>query len=271
MLIEENALAHWINHFYGYGSWHARSWFVSHEDSGGDLPEEVAEKINYFCKAQSQQTQPTLCDIRELYRHSSMHSDGSKGGLFSNLYEYRFGDNAQLSSVWKNLIAFKHGFKDEPLPDSLAYQKQNFGMPNEQREALIKLYPLPSPHNHAWYYSWLDLPHLRFLKSRALYQEYLYASRAQGILSNLVTYKPDVVLMYGMSNINVLKKSVQAFFPNVKFKAINAVKMQIPRHHKAKVNETILVLTTQIPALRHHRTETGFDWYEFGKTVSIGL
>jgi len=48
MLIEEKALNHWIDNFYGYGSWQARFWFIGHEESGGDVPEEVAEKFNSF-------------------------------------------------------------------------------------------------------------------------------------------------------------------------------------------------------------------------------
>jgi len=267
MLIEEKPLAHWIDHFYGYGSWHARTWFVSHEDGGGDMPEEVAEKLNYFYQTQSHQTQPTLCDLRESYRQFSMHWDGPKAGLFTNLYEYRFGEQAQASGVWKNLIAFEHSYHGEGLPDVLTYQKKFFAESSAQREALIKLYPLPSPHNHAWYYSWLDLPQFPFLKSRILYQEHLYANRLNCILKNITAYKPEVVLMYGMENINGLKKSVEAFFQNSKFKSVKAVKMLTPQYHRADINGTVLLITTQIPALRHGRVETGFDWKEFGKLV----
>jgi hypothetical protein len=74
-------------------------------------------------------------------------------------------------------------------------------------------------------------------------------------------------LMYGMDNINMLKESVQQFFPAVKFKMIKAIKLQIPQHHRADLNGTMLLITTQIPALRHNRIETGFDWYEFGKNL----
>jgi hypothetical protein len=68
MLIEETALKHWIDNFYGYGSWHARFWFVSYEEGGGDVPEEVADKLNYFRNAHPQ-AERVLCDIRELYKH----------------------------------------------------------------------------------------------------------------------------------------------------------------------------------------------------------
>ena len=44
MLIEAKVLKYWIDNFYGYGSWHARIWFVGYEESGGDIPEEVADK-----------------------------------------------------------------------------------------------------------------------------------------------------------------------------------------------------------------------------------
>ena len=272
MIIKEKVLKHWIDNFYGYGSWHARFWFVGYEEGGGDVPEEVAEKINYFFKAHAPNTNDSLCDIRELYRHVAMRLDGPKAGMFNNRYEYRFGNNAILHGVWKNLIAFVHGYRNEKLPDLLAYQKNTFASTSAPNEAFIQLYPLPSPHNHAWYYSWLDLPQLGFLKSRALYQEQVYPSRMQKLLSNIRAYKPEVVLMYGMDNINALKKSVQEFFSEAKFKMVKAVipiaiGKQVPQHHRADFNGTTMLITTQIPALRHNRIETGFDWEEFGKRV----
>lgn len=267
MLINEKILKHWIDNFYGYGSWNARFWFIGYEESGGEVPEEVAEKINYFNNVHPSTSEAMLCDIRELYQHVAIRIDGPKSGLFTNRYEYRFGDNAILNTVWKNLIAFEHGYKEDKFRDLLAYQKHTFALPSARHEALIKLYPLPGPHSHAWYYSWLDLPQLSFLKSRSQYQEHLYQRRMDCILSNINTYKPEVVLMYGMNNINALKKSVQVFFEDVKFKTIKATKLLVPQHHRVNLNGTTLVITTQIPALRHNRIETGFDWEEFGKRV----
>jgi hypothetical protein len=268
MLIEEKILRHWIDNFYGYGSWHARFWFIGHEEGGGEVPEEVADKINYFYKIHPPTTAGTLCDIRELYRHVVFRWDGPKANSFNNLYEYRFDTNAVQHNVWGNLAAFVHGYRNEKPSDLLEYQKRTFASPSANNEAWIKLYPLPSPHNHAWYYSWLDLPQFRFLKRRALYQEHVYEHRIHGILSNISTHKPEVVLMYGMENINTLKKSVQEFFHGVNFKMIKATKRQIPQHHRADVEGTTLLITTQIPALRHNRIETGFDWEEFGKRVT---
>lgn len=268
MRIEEKPLQHWIDHFYGYGSWQARFWFVAYEEGGGDLPEEVADKLNYFSNVHATSIQPTLCDVRDLYRHVAFKIDGPKAGLFTNLHDYRFDANAIQHGVWKNLIAFEHGYRNEELPHLLAYQKNLFALPQARNEALIKLYPLPSPHNHAWYYSWLDLPpQFGFLKSRALYEEHVYQRRMQAILSSIDEHKPEVVLMYGMNNINTLKKSVQAFFPAAKFTMIKAIKQQIPQHHRADLNGTLMLITTQIPALRHGRVETGFDWWQFGSIV----
>ena len=271
MLIEEKKLEHWIDHFYGYGSWHARFWFIGYEESGGEVPEEVADKINYFYKAHPPAAAGTLCDIRELYRHVAVHLDGPKANLFSNRYEYRFDRNAVLHGVWKNLTAFVHGYQNAELPDLIEYQKHTFALSAAQLEALIPLYPLPSPHNHAWYYSWLDLPELGFLRNRALYEEHVYQQRIHSILSNISVYKPAVVLMYGMNNINTLKRSVQEFFHDARFNMIKATKQQIPQHHRADINGTTMLITTQIPALRHNRIETGFDWEEFGKRVKLGL
>jgi hypothetical protein len=265
MLIEDKALKYWIDNFYGYGSWNARFWFVGYEETGGDVPEEVAEKLNFFYNQQSPDM-PALCDIRELYGHMAFRVDGPRAEKFANLNDYRFGNHAVLHGLWKNLIAFVHGYKNEELPDLLIYQKNSFASPSLANELLIPLYPLPT-HDHAWYYAWLDLPQFPFLKSRALFQEYVYAGRMHTILKNINVHKPEVVLMYSMDNINLLKKSVQEFFHDAKFKMVKAVKQQIPQHHRADFNGTTLLITTQVPALRHNRIETGFDWYEFGKLV----
>ena len=268
MRIKEERLKHWIDHFYGYGSWNARCWFIGHEETGGEVPEDVADKINYF---QGVDIDPcgTLCDIRELYQHVAVRWDGPKASAFRTLYEYRFDNNASLNGVWKNIIAFDHGYRHLPLPDFLEYQRQTFLSAEVHNEALIQLYPLPGPNSHAWYYGWLDLPGLPFLKSRALYEEHVYEARMTVILSNIKRYKPEVVLMYGMENINTIKKSIQDFFGNAHFKMIKAEKQQVPQHHRATVDRTLILVTSQFPALRHNRIETGFDWLEFGRKVNL--
>jgi len=52
---------------------------------------------------------------------------------------------------------------------------------------------------------------------------------------------------------------------------VKAVKHRIPQHHRTKFDGTTLLITTQIPALKYNRVETGFDWYEFGKLVKASL
>src|SRR5687767_4971230 len=165
MLIDENKLQFWIERFYGYGSWQAPIWFVGYEEGGGDLPEDVAERLHYFDQVHGADTKATLCDIRELYKNVTARVSGPRAGLFNNLHDYRFGKHAVQHTIWNNLAAFVHGYQHKKLPESLKYQRNSFGKPSGQ-EAWIQLYPLPSPHNHAWYYSWLDLPRFQFLKSR---------------------------------------------------------------------------------------------------------
>ena len=264
MIIQQEPLKHWIENFYGYGSWDARFWFIAHEESGGDLPEEEAEKFNYFYNVKAIRENSRLCDIRELYRQVNARLDGPRATLFKTFYDYRFAENAVQHGLWKNLIAFVHGYQEKNLPDLLEYQKNDFLSPSAKSEALIPLYPLPT-HHHAWYYSWLDFPQFPFLKSRGLFQEYIYPQRMQRILENIKTYTPDVVVMYGMENINSLKASVLECFPSTKFKMIKAIKQKIPQHHLAEVNNTKILITTQVPALRHNRVETGFDWAELAR------
>ena len=267
MLIDEKKLSYWIDNFYGYGSWGAKIWFVGYEETGGDLPEEVAEKLDCFYGVHSSPGSPTLCDIREIYKHLTFRIEGPKADRFTTLYDYRFGRNALQHGLWKNLIAFAGGFRDSKISDLVHYQQSSFISPSEKNEALIQLYPLPSPHAHAWYYSWLDMPQLAFLKSRKLYEESVYQNRVGVILENIRIHKPEIVLMYAMNNINLLKKSFENLFPSVKFKMVKGTKLLIPQHHIADLSGTIIVMTTQIPTLRHNRIETGFDWELFGKGV----
>lgn len=270
MRIEEKPFKHWMDHFYGYGSWEAKIWFVGYEEGGGELPEEVAEKLNYFYNVHANSTTPTLCDIRDLYQHVSFRVEGPRAELFDNLHDYRFGKHANPHGLWKNLVAFVHGYRNKKLPDVLTYQRNSFASPTKANECLVQLYPLPSPHNHAWYYAWLDMPQFGFLKTRGMYQEHFYESRIQTILENIRRYKPQLVLMYGMDNINALKQSFQSFFPSVKFKMEKAIKLQFPQYHRADFDGTTVLITTQVPALRHNRVETGFDWLEFGKLIKSG-
>lgn len=259
MLIKEETLRHWMDHFYGYGSWNAKIWFVAYEEGGGDLPEDVADRLNYFNQAHHSAANPTLCDIRELYKRVTARVDGPKAGAFKTLYDYRFGPGATQHGAWKNLIAFQYGFRGKKLPDLLKYQKTSFAADDA---ALINLYPLPSPHNHAWYYSWLDMPQFPFLKDRKLYEEQLYERRTNGIFESIKTHRPEIVVMYGMSNINDLKNSFAS-----KFRMMKGTPQVIPQHHRTEIEGTTLIITTQIPTLRHGRPGTGFDWYEFGKSV----
>lgn len=196
-LISEKALQHWLDYFWGFGSWQANIWFVGYEESGGDLPEELAEKLNWFFDQHAGNNTQSLCDLRALYKHVSFHTNGQRSERFSTLYDYRFGTETQTQhGTWKNLIAFAHGYRGEALPDLLDYQKKKF-LSAQSDEVLLHLYPLPA-HNHAWYYSWLDLPpSLAFLKSRTQYEERVYPQRIRQLLDNIRIYKPELVLMYG--------------------------------------------------------------------------
>jgi hypothetical protein len=270
MLIRPEPLNHWIDNFYGYGSWEARVWFIAYEESGGDLPEDVADKLNYFHSRHSSARTPNLLDIRDVYKNVGYRSEGPRSALFSDLFEYRFGVHAVQHGFWKNLIAFTHAYLGERQPDLLQYQKDSFASPALKKESWIQLYPLPSTHNHAWYYSWLDLPDVKFLKSRQAYEEHVYEKRIASILNKISTHKPEVVVMYGMNNITGLKESVRQSFPSINFKSIKGIKLEVPQHHLTMANDTKLIITTQIPGLKHGRTETGFDWEGFGRTVRSG-
>ena len=268
MLIDAERLQYWINNYYGYGSWDAKLWFVAHEESGGDLPEDVADKIDYFHRVHQGNKEPILCDIRDLYKSVSFRQPGPRSSLYPTLHDYRFGDVAVQHGFWKNLIAFAHAFNDEKMADIVKYQRKLFASPQLRNEAWIQLFPLPRPHNHAWYYSWVDLPGLAFIRNRSQYEDHVYENRISTLLRQMKTHRPKVVVMYGMNNIARLKRSVQDLFPSASFKTIKGTPREIPQHHLAHLDGTKLIITTQIPGLRHNRVESGFDWDKFGRFVA---
>lgn len=267
MLIDENKLRYWIDNFYGYGSWSAPYWFIGYEESGGEVPEEVADKINHFYRLPPE-SKGELCDLREMYLQVAIRWDSPKADKYKNRFEFRFGDEAVQHGVWNNLIRFMHGYRGKKVPELLPYQKRTFVSGSNPDAALISLYPLPSPHGHSWYYSWLEMPAMPFLKARPLYENQVYHSRIRTIATKIIQHKPEVVIMYGMNNINGLKASFQEFIPGLKFSLVKAKPRETPGHHRADIGATKLLITTQIPALRHGRIETGFDWEEFGRKVS---
>ncbi len=124
MLIKEHTLQYWLDNFYGFGSWDSPVWFVGYEEGGGDLPEEVAEKFDYFYNLKPAES-PRLCDLRDLYQNVTFWTDGPRTNLFTTLYDYRFGDRAILHGIWKNLIAFSHGYLGRELPDLLPTKRIN--------------------------------------------------------------------------------------------------------------------------------------------------
>ena len=266
MLISETNLKLWMDRFFGYGSWDSPVWLVGYEEGGGDLPEEVADKTNFFAFHHHTAIQPTLCDVRALYRAVKYRGEGPKGKNFDTLYDYRFGDEAFLHGAWKNLIALVHGYNNELLPDLLNYQKNHFL--SSADAAMVRLYPLPSPHSHAWYYRWLVVSEeLSYIRYRERYEERVYPDRMNAILTQLKRHSPKLVVMYGMNNVQRIKESFEREFAGLKFKMVKAIKLQVPQHHAAYFEGTQIVITTQVPTLRHNRVETGFDWLHFGNLI----
>ena len=64
-----------------------------------------------------------------------------------------------------------------------------------------------------------------------------------------------------------LKLSVLEQFPKARFTTVKGIKLKVPQHHRADLEGTQLVLTTQVPSLRHNRPETGFDWSGLAKDI----
>ena len=209
MLIEATAPKYWIDNFYGYGSWRRQV-----------LVRWLWRTRRRCTRRSSRKAKLLLQCARVRYGLALRHpwivrSSGIPVGRAASREIYQ----PERPPFWSRCNFTRWLEKPHRLCAWIPKRKPSWSAHVSEKlictssapnGALIPLFPLPA-HNHAWYYAWLELPQFPFLKSRALYEDYIYSTRINQILKNITVYKPEVVVMCGMDNINLLQKSVQEF------------------------------------------------------------
>jgi len=194
MPLNSAKLQHWIDNFYGYGSWDAPVWFIGYEEGGGAYSE-VEDKLNYFYKPGNQNN--GLSDVKNM--HHAIPSSKNPTVNLGNLY---FGSKPKRQPTWARLNKFLEGYHQLPIPQPNKFINAN----PFAKSALIELFPLPhSKVNGKWEYasnSWVNHSHFtnssgqQWLLNRSSYESNVKQSRVINICNQYNKSNPEVVLCY---------------------------------------------------------------------------
>jgi len=180
MHLDDSLLDQFIHTFYGSGTYSGKYWFVGIEQGGGDSFNEVSKRISVWQELGKQE----LDDIVEFH-------------LQINMDKY-FSDPIKTQKTWGQLIRIILSFqgKSTTASDVKTYQRDLLGRKNGET-CLLELLPLQSPNLSTWHYDqWSDLD---ILKDRAAYNEFCLPWRSEHIRSQILTYRPKVVVFYSYS------------------------------------------------------------------------
>jgi hypothetical protein len=177
-MLDDQVLADYIHHFYGYGSFRARYWFIGMEEGGGQSLAEVANRLDAW-----QRGRKTLEHLADFHR-----------AIGVNQY---FADQAVLQSTWKQLIRILlTADQQECTTESIRkYQRARLGTLDGDT-CLLELLPLPSPGQNAFMYG--KIANLPYIKDKGTYTKHCTPFRISHIRDELTRRQPPVLIFYGL-------------------------------------------------------------------------
>lgn len=168
----------YINSFYGYGNFNSKVWLIGMEEGGGNSANEVTKRIkNWHLSGR-----PNLLDNKK--HHIEFRA------------EKFFEGKGVLQPTWNKLIRLVLSYYNE---DNITtekvriFQKTQLGQANSDN-ALIELFPLPSPKNSTWKYGkWTDI---KYLQKRKTYCKAVAEKRISFIKEKIQCHKPKLMVFY---------------------------------------------------------------------------
>jgi hypothetical protein len=167
----------YVDKFYGFGTWNAKTWLIGIEEAGGWTEHNIHQRLEVW----KQNGSRDLEDAPIFYPAS-----GNPGW---------HGASASIQFTWNQLIRMLlvgRG-KGDSEAGILTYQRDRFGQFGGN-ECILELLPLPSPSTSDWKYG--EWSNLRWLKSRNGYQNYVLLNRALALQKRIEEHKPKVVIFY---------------------------------------------------------------------------
>jgi len=179
-MLPGDLLTEYADKFFGFGTWHAKIWFIGIEESGGWAEQDVQRRLDVWkqngkCELEDAPTFYPACGNRKWH-----------------------GNGARLQETWTQLVRMlllSRGIADtdEAILD---YQRNHLGR-NDGETCVAELLPLPSPSIKEWRYSnWSEL---HWLSSRDCYYAHLLVARAADLARRVKVMSPSAVIFYGSS------------------------------------------------------------------------
>ena len=208
---------------------------------------------------------------------------------FSNHAQLRFHGKSigkktlspKKQGTWERLIYFLEGYRNNSLSKQLASNVLNYQMNKITKtcEALIELFPLPSPKIKLWNYqkaSWVAHSQFPYLIDRTQYERNIARTRSQQIFSQLKdNVHVQLILCYGafktQTNLRDTFKELEdklirgGIIQKNVLGTIGTNNNKIHFKYYININRTQIVIFTNHPAKRHGTTVG--DWHAFGQAI----
>ena len=185
--VNPSLLEQYIHNFFGYGNLEGKYWFIGMEEGGGNSAAEIQSRISGWEKAGN----TTLLDIYKFHKRIR-HYDGNTVSKWFN------GKRSKYQPTWggliKTLLSAQHG----ELPSLEAvkrFQSREWGR-HDSNNALLEVFPLPSPDSGQFLYADWNLETLPYLSSRAAYKQAVKTTRINKLKTLMKQYRPEVVHFY---------------------------------------------------------------------------
>ncbi len=179
-MLDDKLLKAFVEGFYGYGDYRARTWFVGLEEGGGNSVAEVQRRLQVWDRRGRRE----LEDVAEYHRVVCI-------GEF-------FQEPIRSQRTWNKLIRILLSLQRTvaTLAAVKGYQATLLGRSGGDT-ALVELLPLPSPSVGKWLYP--NCSRLPFLQDRDSYRRAVVVQRIDRLRQRLAQYGPTLVILYGAS------------------------------------------------------------------------
>lgn len=198
-MLNKEKIEEYMNNYYGFGNWNSNIWFIGMEEGGGYEEEEVNKRIESWYTTK-----------KDLIDNKAHHE---RIGLT------QFFEKGTLQKTWMRLIRLKlsiegklSGISSKDTEIIREVQKNSWGRIDSDN-ALLDLFPLPSPNAKDWFYNkkfnWTEI---EYLKNRESYRDALETQRTQYLRDKISKHSPRVVIFYSKEYIPYWNKIVGSDF-----------------------------------------------------------
>lgn len=201
-MLNHEKLETYINNFYGFGNWNSDFWFIGMEEGGGNKESEVKKRLDSWHSSST-----------DLIDNKTHHE---RIGIT------KFFDRGILQSTWAKLIRLKLSIEGELSGNDNTdrkkirnVQKHSWGQLKSDN-ALLDLFPLPSPGIGKWRYKTEQWTDIDYLQNREKYRDTLKEMRTQYIREKINSHQPKVVVFYSATYIPYWNEIIQGDFKNEK-------------------------------------------------------